>query len=70
MCFAHCHCHCRRRRRRRRILVSRRTSAIVNNAPRMGASSGLINIPIQIPINLGDATALNRSNGNSQTNVL
>lgn len=44
--------------------------AIVNNAPRMGANSGLINIPIQIPINLGDATANNRSHGNSTTNTL
>ncbi|TCS93153.1 hypothetical protein [Hazenella coriacea] len=66
----HRHHHHMRRvfRRVRRLSVG--AEAIVNNAPRMGANSGLINIPIQIPINLGDATANNRSHGNSTTNTL
>lgn len=62
--------HRRHHRHHRRLRGGSGATAIVNNAPRMGASSGLVNIPIQIPINLGDALAFNRSNGNSTTNVL
>lgn len=66
----HCDVICfpvrRRRRRRRRNL----TVARINQSQRVGAMSGLLNIPIQIPINLGDATAIQGGRGNSVTNLL
>ncbi|TCS93151.1 hypothetical protein [Hazenella coriacea] len=44
--------------------------ASIQNGARIGASSGLVNIIVQIPINLGDSTSLNKSNENSLTNTL
>lgn len=56
------------RRRKRRI---RRTEAKINQSASVnGPVSGLINIIIQVPINAGDATALNNSDHNSVTNVV
>ncbi|MFD1424431.1 hypothetical protein [Laceyella sediminis] len=43
----------------------------MNNVARTGAqSAGLINLNVQVPINLGDAQAFNRSSGNSVSNLL
>ncbi|MBA4602510.1 hypothetical protein [Thermoactinomyces mirandus] len=54
------------KRRRRRIC-----SARVDNAPETGAqSAGLINLNLQIPINLGDATTFCNSSKNSVSNLL
>lgn len=57
-----------KRRRRRRGPVC---SARVDNAPETGAqSAGLINLNVQVPINLGDATTFCNSNRNSVSNLL
>lgn len=73
---------CHHKRRRRPVVVCvpirrrrhhRRTggaAAIINQRQRVGSMSGLLNIPIQIPINLGDATAINNSRNNAVTNIL
>lgn|GEM_PF-4005674 len=71
-------CNCRKiivlpyvtyRRKRRRI--RRSASAKIDQSTSVnGPVSGLINIIIQIPINAGDATALNDSDQNSVTNVV
>jgi hypothetical protein len=56
-------------KRRRRAVIS--TRARVSNVARTGAqSAGLANVNIQVPINLGDAQAFNRSSGNSVSNLL
>jgi hypothetical protein len=58
-----------KKHRRRRAVGGAR--ARVNNVARTGAqSAGLINLNVQVPINLGDAQAFNRSNGNSVSNLL
>lgn len=57
-----------RRRRRRRGVGA--TVARINQSQRVGGVSGLINPVIQIPINLGDATAIRGGRGNSVTNLL
>lgn len=74
------HCHRRRKhcdvvvvpvcRRRRRRRVFGATVAKINQSQRVGSVSGLINPVIQVPINLGDATAIRGGRGNSVTNVL
>ena len=65
---------CHKRRRRRAIRIRRRVGgsrADVHNVARTGAqSAGLLNLNIQVPINLGDATSMNRSSGNSVSNLL
>jgi len=66
----HCDFVCFPVRRRRRRRLARATVAKINQTNRVGSMSGLINIPIQIPINLGDATAIQGGRGNSVTNVL
>lgn len=58
----------RRRRIRRRIGGA--TVASINQRQRVGGVSGLINPVIQVPINLGDATAIRGGRGNSVTNLL
>lgn len=72
-------CHCRRIiivpfvafRRRRRRKIKRGASAKINQSASVnGPVSGLINIIVQVPVNLGDATALNDSDNNSVTNVV
>jgi hypothetical protein len=56
-------------KRRRRAVSS--TRARVSNVARTGAqSAGLANVNVQVPINLGDAQAFNRSTGNSVSTVL
>ncbi|MGA8943651.1 MAG: hypothetical protein WB502_13210 [Thermoactinomyces sp.] len=69
-------CHCKkkivcvvtRRRRRRRSCSAR---ARINNGPTTGAqSAGLVNLNVQVPINLGDATAVCGGRGNSISNLL
>lgn len=57
------------RRHRRRVHQGGAISRI-NQSQRVGAMSGLVNIPVQIPINLGDSTAMSNSNGNSVTNLI
>ncbi len=58
-----------RRRRRRRGTGA--TVASINQSQRVGGGvSGLINPVVQIPINLGDATAIRGGRGNSVTNLL
>jgi hypothetical protein len=57
----------RHRRRRRR---GGATAAVIRQTQRVGGVSGLINPVIQIPINLGDATAIRGGRGNSVTNLL
>lgn len=63
-----------KRRRRRSVRIRRRVSgakADLRNVARTGAqSAGLLNLNVQVPINLGDATAFNRSSGNSVSNLL
>jgi hypothetical protein len=45
--------------------------ATVNNTAKTGAqSAGIANVNVQVPINLGDATAINRSSGNSVSTLL
>lgn len=44
--------------------------ASIQNGAKIGATSGLINIIVQVPINLGDSTSMSKSNGNSSTNTL
>lgn len=70
-------CHRRRKplivcvpvaRRRRR--VGGGAIARINQSQRTGSVSGLVNPVVQIPVNLGDATAISRSRGNSVTNLL
>lgn len=57
-----------KRRRRRRFCSAR---ASIDNGPKTGAqSAGLINLNVQVPINLGDATAFCGSKGNSVSNLL
>jgi len=58
------------RRRRRRLRRASTTADINQSASVNGPVSGLINIIIQIPINAGDATALNDSDNNSVTNLI
>ncbi|SHF40277.1 hypothetical protein SAMN05444392_12117 [Seinonella peptonophila] len=63
----------KKRRRRRRIVraLKKGSSATVDNAARIdGPVSGLINIIVQVPVNLGDATSLNESDQNSLSNAL
>ncbi|GAA5344343.1 hypothetical protein [Planifilum fimeticola] len=60
--------HCGHRRRRRRLSLER-VKAEVENFARTGAISGTANVLTQTPINLGDAAAIGRGNGNSVTNV-
>lgn len=57
-------------RRRRRRRAGGGAIASINQSQRVGSVSGLINPVIQIPINLGDATAISNSRGNSVTNLL
>lgn len=67
----HCDLICfpvRRRRRRRRRAGA--TIARINQSQRVGSMSGLLNIPVQVPINLGDATAISNSRNNSVTNLI
>lgn len=60
--------HLRHLRRHRRALGAKAT---VNNFARTGPqSAGLVNVNVQVPINLGDAQALNRSHNNSFSNLL
>ncbi|MBO2532678.1 hypothetical protein SAMN04488025_101115 [Planifilum fulgidum] len=61
--------HCGHRRRRRRRLSLERVEAEVENFARTGAISGTANVVTQTPINLGDAAAIGRGNGNSVTNL-
>lgn len=66
----HCDLICfpvRRRRRRRRTGA---TIARINQSQRVGTMSGLVNVPVQVPINLGDATAIRGGRGNAVTNLL
>ncbi len=58
------------RRKRRRIRRAGNAANINQSASVNGPVSGLINIIIQVPINAGDATALNNSDQNSVTNVV
>ena len=66
---------CRKRRKKKFIIIRRRkfgALAKVNNRA-IGArnsSGGLINVNVPIAINLGDANAFNRSNGNTSLNIL
>ncbi len=55
---------------RRRRRAGSGAIARINQSQRTGAVSGLINPVIQIPVNLGDATAISNSRGNSVTNLL
>lgn len=73
------HCSCRpiivipyvpSRRRRKRRGSRAGTAAGIDQNTAVGAVSGLINIIIQIPVNAGDATALNKSDNNAVTNVV
>lgn len=57
-----------RRRRRRRVTGT--TAARINQSQHVGTMSGLLNIPVQVPINLGDATAIRGGRGNAVTNLL
>lgn len=74
----HCRCCCPKiivvpfvpRRRKRRIRRSGAAADINQSTSVNGAMSGLINIVIQVPINAGDATALNKSDNNAVTNVV
>lgn len=73
---------CHRRRKKKTLIicvpVSRRRRrrrgggaiASINQSQRVGTMSGLLNIPVQIPINLGDATAISNSRNNSVTNLI
>ncbi|KPC76713.1 hypothetical protein ADL26_05280 [Thermoactinomyces vulgaris] len=64
----HCVVFIHQKRRRRAVSSTR---ARVSNVARTGAqSAGLANVNIQVPINLGDAQAFNRSSGNSVSNLL
>jgi len=46
-----------------------RVEAEVENFARTDAISGTANVVTQTPINLGDAAAIGRGNGNSVTNL-
>lgn len=59
--------HVRRRHRRR---FDGATAKIKQSQHVGGGVSGLLNPIIQVPINLGDATAIGSGNGNSVTNIL
>ncbi|WP_147635457.1 hypothetical protein [Risungbinella massiliensis] len=58
----------RRRRRRALRLRSKGTTAAVNNSATVGSVSGLINIIVQVPVNLGDANAFDRIDGSATAN--
>lgn len=71
--------HCRRLlllknspplKRKRAPRPSSAKSSVNNSAAIDGAISGLINIIVQIPVNVGDSTTLNESDQNSISNAV
>lgn len=61
----HCWCRCRRHHDRRNATGA---EAAVENTASVENVSGLINIIVQVPINLGDANAFNDISGSATAN--